>query len=234
VVAAGGRGERARTATLKQFRELGARPLISWSLDALEEAGCDPLIVVVPPDELDAARAIVDRPDVVLAEGGETRQESVRSGLTHAKTELVTVHDAARPFLTPALVLRTVAMLGERDVDGVVVGMPLDETVKRIDDDLIIETMDRSDLWRVQTPQTFVTAALVDAHERAAADGFKATDDAQVVERYGRGVALLRGARDNIKLTFPEDFVIAEAMLAPELREERGSGARGQPFGDGR
>jgi 2-C-methyl-D-erythritol 4-phosphate cytidylyltransferase len=95
-----------------------------------------------------------------------------------------------------------------------VVGLPLDETLKRVDRGAVVETVARSGLWRVQTPQTFLTDALVRAHEAARRDGFVATDDAQLVERYGRGVVVVAGSTTNIKLTYPGDFAIAEALLA--------------------
>ena len=209
ILAAGGRGERA--ATLKQFQALGGRPLVRWSLDVLLEAGCDPIVVVAPFDEIDTARQAVGRRDIQCVAGGATRGESVRSGLAHIDAEFVTVHDAARPFVTVEMVKDTAKAL-ER-ADGAVVGVPMDETLKRAGDETVIETVDRTNLWRVQTPQTFRTELLKRAHEEAAAAGLAATDDAQLVERVGGRVVIVQGSRLNLKLTFPEDFALAEAIL---------------------
>lgn len=210
ILAAGGRGERA--ATLKQFRALGGRPLICWSLDVLAEAGCDPLVVVAPFDQIDTARQAVGRRDIVCVAGGATRSESVRSGLARIEAKFVTIHDAARPFATVDMVRGTTEAL--KSADGAVVGLPMDETLKRAGDEAVIETVDRTNLWRVQTPQSFRTDVLKQAHEEAAAAGLAATDDAQLVERVGGRVVIVPGSRLNLKLTYPEDFALAEAILA--------------------
>ncbi|MGH2735023.1 MAG: 2-C-methyl-D-erythritol 4-phosphate cytidylyltransferase [Actinomycetota bacterium] len=209
IVAAGGRGERA--ATLKQFHVLGGRPLVHWSIDVLIEAGCDPVIVVVPREELDSAARTVARDGVDYVAGGATRRASVRNGLAAIESEFVTVHDAARPFVTAEMVTRTTDALD--GADGAVVGLPMDETLKRVDDAAVVETVERGALWRVQTPQTFRTDRLRQAHERAAAAGIEATDDAQLVERDGGRIVVVPGSRMNLKLTYPEDFALAEAIL---------------------
>ena len=221
IVAAGGRGERARGglgrtagrkrgATLKQFQELGGRPLIAWSLDVIVTAGCEPIVVVVPPESIPEARSLLGDGVVVVA-GGASRQESVRNGLAQVSTVNVVVHDAARPFVTPEMIERTVASL--EDAEGAIVATPLDETLKRVEGDLVADTVTRAHLWRVQTPQSFRTQVLKDAHDKAADEGFEVTDDASLVERYGGRVVVVHGTRANIKLTYPEDFVIAEAMI---------------------
>ena len=220
IVAAGGRGERARgglgrTAgreggTFKQFQVLAGRPLIAWSLDVMVSAGCEPIVVVVPPESISEARLMLGDAVMVVA-GGASRQASVRNGLAHVSTDNVVVHDAARPFVTPEMIERTVASL--EDAEGAIVATPLDETLKRVDGDLVADTVTRAHLWRVQTPQSFRTEVLKGAHDKAAGEGFEVTDDASLVERYGGRVVVVHGARANIKLTYPEDFVIAEAMM---------------------
>ena len=210
IVAAGGRGERARGARLKQFQKLGGRPLISHSLDVLAEAGCDPIIVVVPEDSLAAATRLLGG-GVTLVAGGASRRESVRNGLSHVTTEHVVVHDAVRPFVSSRMIECTLASLA--DADGAIVATPLDETLKRVEGDTVEETVSRAHLWLVQTPQSFRSEALRSAHDRAAAEGLEATDDASLIERYGGRVVVVHGSRANIKLTYPEDFTIAEAIL---------------------
>jgi 2-C-methyl-D-erythritol 4-phosphate cytidylyltransferase len=121
------------------------------------------------------------------------------------------VHDAARPFATPELVRATLAALD--DADGAIAAIPMDETLKRLTDDKIMETLDRTELWRAQTPQAFKTDVLRIAHERAVVDGLSATDDAALVEHYGGRVKIVQGSPDNLKLTFPSHFALAEAIL---------------------
>ena len=146
----------------------------------------------------------------MIVEGGPTRQESVANGLEAIHSEIVLIHDAARPFATADLttaVLRAIA-----EVEGAVPAVRVDETIKRVEDDAVVETLDRATLWRVQTPQAFRTSVLAEAHRRARSEGFLATDDAQLVEHFGGRVAVVPGERTNIKITYPEDFLIAETI----------------------
>jgi 2-C-methyl-D-erythritol 4-phosphate cytidylyltransferase len=144
--------------------------------------------------------------------GGDTRQQSVANGLAHITARTVVVHDAARPLVTPRLIERVVAAL--EDVDGAIAAVPVGETVKRAEAGHVTATIDRSALWLAQTPQAFRTEVLAAAHERASADGFLSTDDAQLVERYGGRVAVVESSPANLKITYADDFVIAEAILA--------------------
>ena len=167
---------------------------------------------MVPPDLVDLARAEAPE-DVLLTPGGATRQDSVWNGLHHVTSDYVVVHDAARPMVTSDLV-RSVLDALEEDVDAVVAAVPVDETLKLVrHGQTVTETVDRSRLWRAQTPAAFRTASLRNAHERANADGFVGTDESQLIERYGGSVRVVPGTRDNLKVTFPEDFSVAEAMF---------------------
>lgn len=195
----------------KQFRPLGGRPLLEWSLDLVLRAGCAPVVVAVPEDLIDAAHAVVHgRPGVQVTSGGPTRSLSVAAGLDQVSSDVVVVHDAVRPFATVDLVDRTVAALDA--ADGAVPALPLDETIKEVDDGFVTTTVDRARLWRIQTPQAFRTEALKAAHALAERQGFEATDDAQLIERAGGRIAVIEGTRSNMKLTYPEDFAIAEAI----------------------
>ena len=164
----------------------------------------------MPAESIDGVGASFSQRCVVVG-GGDSRQQSVRNGLQHVTSEYVVVHDAARPFVTAEMVDRTLSSLA--DAEAAIVATPLDETLKRVDGDVVDETLTRAHLWRVQTPQSFRTSILLDAHDKAAAEGFEVTDDASLVERYGGRVVVVHSTRANIKLTYPEDFVIAEAML---------------------
>lgn len=150
-------------------------------------------------------------PNATVIPGGATRQESVRNALAAVDTEHVVVHDAARPLASSRLVGDTLEALAA--CDGAVPGVPLDDTIKAVAAGRVDRTIDRSGIWRIQTPQSFRTAALVEAHERAVSEDFVATDDAQLLERYGMSVAVVEGDVMNMKITTREDFKIAEALL---------------------
>ena len=167
-------------------------------------------MVVVPEDStLDAASlgAGVD-----VAQGGSRRQDSVRKGLELVKSDRVVIHDAARPLLSPSLVERVLEALQTHA--GAVPVVPCVETIKRVERHLVRETIERSTLWQAQTPQAFRTEVLKAAHERAASDGIDVTDDAQLLETYGGIVAVVEGDPHNLKITYPTDFLVAEALLA--------------------
>ena len=219
ILAAGGIGERARVDTSeppKQFRDLSGRPVIQWPLDALVEAGCDPIVVVLPEEWMDRARELLNAPNLVLTAGGATRQESIHNGLAHVRSDRVVVQDASRPLISAGLIERVIE--GLDNADAVIAAVPMDETLKRASEGRVVETVDRSGIWKAQTPAAFRTASLKEAHERALTDNFVGTDEAQLIERYGGTVALVDGSRRNLKITWAEDFELAEALL--EVGEE--------------
>ena len=184
---------------------------MSWSLDALAEFGCDPIVVVVPAANVERAeRVTAGVGPVRVVEGGATRQESVERGLAAVINESVIVHDAARPFLAVELLKRVVGAL--TTYDGAIAALPVDETLKSVADERVVETIDRSSTWRAQTPQAFHIETLRSAHARARAEGFVATDDAQLVERAGGSIGVVEGDRRNVKLTYDGDFALAEAI----------------------
>jgi len=180
---------------------------------------------VIPAESVAETRALVGD-QVVVTAGGATRQESVRKGLAHVTSDYVVVHDAARPFVTTDMIERTLASLDE--AEGAIVATPLDETLKRVSGDLVEATVSRAHLWRIQTPQSFRTEALRRAHDKAASEAIEVTDDASLIERYGGRVLVVHGTRANIKLTYREDFMIAEAML------QRATGSVREPDGPAR
>jgi 2-C-methyl-D-erythritol 4-phosphate cytidylyltransferase len=186
--------------------------MLLWSVEMLQRAGCRPIVMVVPSQLQARARELTrGHTDVLVLAGGPTRRDSVANGLARLDAERVVVHDAARPCASPELVERVLRPLGR--YDGVIAALPVDETLKRVSQERVEETIDRSDLWLAQTPQAFVTASLRAAHEDARTQGLAATDDAQLVELCGGTVAVVHGARCNIKLTYPGDFFVAEAIV---------------------
>lgn len=169
-------------------------------------------MVVVAPDEFhDLVRTTLGDA-VVLASAGPDRQASVRNGLEKVDSAAVVIHDAVRPLATPEMVAATLDALA--DHDGAIVAAPVDETLKRVEGTEVVATVDRKELWRAQTPQSFRTGIIRDAHRRALADGHEATDDAALLEFYGGSVAVVPGDNRNLKITRAEDFALAEAYLA--------------------
>ena len=178
----------------------------------LAGAGCDPVVTVAPADLLEDAHAIAARSSgSIVVAGGPTRQASIAAGLARVDAPRVVVHDAARPLVTEADVHAVVDAL-ER-APGAIVARPLDDTLKRVEDRRVVGTVPREGLWRAQTPQAFRTEVLRDAHRRAAEEGFEATDDAALLERYGSEVLVIEARGTNPKLTRAEDFSLAEALL---------------------
>ena len=171
---------------------------------------------MVPEDLIELARAQAT-PGVELVAGGPTRQHSVGNGLALVSSDVVVVHDAARPLVTSSLVTNVLQSMAD-GIDAVVAAVPVDETLKRVSEMTVLETVERSTLWRAQTPAAFRTSSLKSAHEHAAAEGFVGTDESQLVERYGGSIKIVNGTRDNLKVTFPEDFAVAEAMIEAARR----------------
>lgn len=169
------------------------------------------MIVVVPEDDLDSATSALQSVHAEVVPGGPTRQHSVANALARVATPRVVVHDAVRPFATVEMVHRTVAALD--DAAGAVAAVPVDETVKTARGGRVLQTLDRSSLRLVQTPQAFDTEILRATQRAAEAERWHATDDAQLLERYGHEVAFVEGSRRNLKITYEEDWLLAEAMI---------------------
>ena len=233
VVVAAGAGLRAGPGEPKAWRTLGGRPLIRWSVEGLLAGGAEEVIVVVARDRLaqvDEALAGLDGWRAVT--GGNTRADSVQAGLaalTAARGQPVLVHDAARPFVSRTHVERLLAAL---DVaDGAVPALPVPDTLKR-GDGLIDETVSREGLWRAQTPQAFRFGRLKAAYRRWPATE-EPTDDASVMERAGGHVAMVPGDPMLMKLTYPEDFLMAEQIAASRRIVRTGFGVDAHRFGPG-
>ncbi|NTV29290.1 MAG: 2-C-methyl-D-erythritol 4-phosphate cytidylyltransferase [Candidatus Omnitrophica bacterium] len=219
IIPAAGRGERLGAHLPKTLVELRGRPVIVHTLAVFERvAGISGVILVVPPEFVDVYRRVVERygmPKVLaVVAGGATRTCSVRNGLSALPSEAdyVVVHDGARPLVTVATVERGLHLALQ--AKALVAAVPVKPTIKVVDPatQVIRQTLDRSLLWEIQTPQIFERALL----ERAYADGAEATDDAALVERLGVPVKVFPGDYDNLKITTPGDMPLAEALLARE------------------
>lgn len=226
LIPAAGMGRRMQAAHNKQYLLLDGIPILAHTLALFNNHPLvDHIYVVSPVDEIPfcrreiVSRLAFDKVREVVA-GGEERQDSVRNGLRSCDAQaddIVLIHDGVRP-LFPARCLPEVIETTAR-VGACVVGMPVKDTIKEVDDHLICATPDRGRLWQAQTPQGFRYALIRDAHERALADDWRGTDDASLVERLGLPVAMVAGSYRNIKITTPEDLILAEALLRTD--EER-------------
>ena len=216
IVVAAGSGSRAGGD--KQWRLLGGRPVVRWSVEALLKAGADEVVVVVAADGLDrAAGALAGLEAWRAVAGGAERADSVRAGLdalAGAPDRTVLVHDAARPLLWVEVIGRLLEALP--GADGAIAALPVADTLKR-GAERIEGTVDRAGLWRAQTPQAFRADRLRAAYA-AWPEGSPPTDDAAVVEADGGSVRLVQGDPRLMKLTFPEDFAMAEALIAGQIR----------------
>jgi 2-C-methyl-D-erythritol 4-phosphate cytidylyltransferase len=211
VIPAGGTGSRMGHATPKQFLRLGGVPILVATVRCFAAHPDVRAVVVAAPAALVAPtermlRPHVRRPALVVVAGGAERQESVWRALQAlpAATELVAVHDAVRPFVSRRLIDAVAA--AARETGAAICAMPVAETVKRVQDGLVQATVDRTGLWRVQTPQVFKTGLLREAHDKARLDGVVGTDDAMLVERLGHPVRVVPGREENVKITTPEDL----------------------------
>ena len=216
MLVAAGRGERLGADRPKAFARLGDLPLLAESLRRLDDCPwIDGIVVVAPPEWEEPAILVVEEIGAskvtACVPGGETRSASVRSGLAEVPDEaaIVLVHDAARPVLPDEVVRRLLDALAE-GFDGAVPVLPAADTVKRVQDGVVVETLVRDELAVVQTPQAFVAAAL-----RAAADG-EGSDCASLVEARGGRVKAVAGDVRLLKVTTPSDLEQVAAWLAAE------------------
>lgn len=217
VVVAAGSGDRLGAGRPKAFAALAGRPLLAESIERLERSDwVDALVVVAPPEweepTILLAEELVAAKVVSVVAGGATRAESVRSGLAEVGPDaiVVLVHDAARPLVDDALLERLLAPLSE-GWDGVVPAVPVHDTLKRVCDGRVVETLDRSSLAAVQTPQAFRAEALRRAF---AGDLAGATDCASLVERNGGRVCVVDGDPRLLKVTTPADLEQVERLLS--------------------
>jgi 2-C-methyl-D-erythritol 4-phosphate cytidylyltransferase len=220
IIVAAGSGTRLGGEVPKQYLDLCGKPLFCHSLHVFDSAPwVDRLVLVVPPGDMDTpVRAILRehpvRKPLELAPGGASRQGSVFNGLLSCdpRTGIVFIHDAARPFITPAETLRCVE--AARVHGAAVLAHPASDTIKKADDSaMVVSTLDRSTLWQIGTPQAFSFPLILSAHKKALSEGFSGTDDAALVERLGHPVLLVSGSRWNFKITGPEDLMVARAVM---------------------
>lgn len=220
IVPAAGSGKRMQGNLSKQYLPVDGKMILLHTLCVFElSPDIDEIILVAPEEDIPMVRKMIIEPRGmskvchVLA-GGKQRQDSVRNGLAIVgdHTDIVLIHDVVRPFISQNLIHQAVR---EAEKHGAVtVGMPVKDTIKRVNPDgWIVETMNRQFLWMAQTPQAFRRSVIQEAYRRADQDQFYGTDDASLVERMGLQVKMINASYANIKITTPEDLLMAEFLI---------------------
>ena len=222
VIAAGGSGTRFGGDIPKQYVELCGYPVIAHTIKSFEN--CDlisEIIIVTHRDYVvycqDLARELNFKKITTVIEGGKTRQESVFKGIKQLSDDIthVLIHDAARPNISGDTINRICETLVEHSACAV--GVKVADTVKVSEDgEFISETLDRSKLWQIQTPQAFKKELILKCHKNAAFEGFEATDDCMIAEKYGVKIKLVEGNRANLKITDFNDLAVMEGLMKCE------------------
>lgn len=227
IIPAAGLGRRMQHDTPKTYLHLAGKPILIHTLEVFEKVPeVHEVVVVVHPEDLEFCQEEVIeayplKKVLRLVPGGKERQDSVYNALRvlwkHAKElDIILVHDGVRPLVDPAQVGKVVA--AARRHGGAVLGIPCQDTLKRINARGEVQgTVDRRELWQIQTPQAFRAALLWRAYQEAMERGFYATDEAALVEALGETVVVVPGSPLNLKITTPDDLKIAEAILASSL-----------------
>jgi 2-C-methyl-D-erythritol 4-phosphate cytidylyltransferase len=226
VIPAAGSGIRMGLEEAKQYLELGGKPLLAHTLRTFQASHLvDEIIIVVPEKDVDyCLQQIVQRYQLSkvhrVISGGERRQDSVRNGIEAVADNCrwVLVHDGVRPFVSIELIEKVVK--AARRFRAVITGLPVNETIKQAGSKgNVLRTIERRDLWLMQTPQIFRREDIHLAHQEALRRGWtEATDDAFLVEKMGISVKIIEGEERNIKITTPHDLQVARFLLSTESR----------------
>ncbi|SFB24724.1 MULTISPECIES: 2-C-methyl-D-erythritol 4-phosphate cytidylyltransferase [unclassified Bacillus (in: firmicutes)] len=217
IIPAAGQGKRMGAGKNKLLLELDSIPVLIHTLRVFEaDEQCESVILAINPHDEAELKELLQaysiQKVVALVPGGKERQHSVFEALKTLKGEvIVLVHDGARPFIKQEMIHKLVLKAEQEGAS--LVAVPVKDTIKKVQNDEVVETVERSSLWAVQTPQAFRFSLILEAHHQADHDDFLGTDDASLVERMGTSVFVVEGDYDNIKLTTPEDLYFAEAIM---------------------
>ncbi|MEH7343921.1 2-C-methyl-D-erythritol 4-phosphate cytidylyltransferase [Bacillus sp. JJ1532] len=221
IIPAAGQGKRMGAGRNKVLLEIDQQPIFIHTLRVFElDENCEGIYLAINPQDENEMKALLNEYDIskviALAPGGKERQHSIYNALKCVKQEgIVLVHDAARPFIDKNL-LDSLVIAAEKN-GAAILAVPVKDTVKKAAGNIVTETVERTSLWAVQTPQAFRFSILMNAYQKAEADHFLGTDDASLVERTGQDVMIVEGNYDNIKLTTPEDLYFAEAIIRKRM-----------------
>lgn len=221
ILLAAGQGKRMGASRNKILLHLIGKPVISYSLNTfLNDPACKHIVLVTQEEEQDLLAAMVKKEtkkkkcQITIVSGGCERQHSVYNGLKALldQKNIVMVHDGARPFVT----LKQLKLLHQKvqETRAAILGVPVKDTIKRVIEGIVQETVPRETLWQIQTPQAFYGEDLLAVHVRAQQEEYLGTDDASLIEKYSHlPVSMVLGSYENIKLTTPEDMLIGEAIV---------------------
>lgn len=218
VIVAGGTGKRMRGRD-KLFLSFDGTPLLAITLEAFQKhPGIDTIVLVAGSEtgkrfEMEILNNFDLSKLSAVVEGGKRRQDSVYNGLLGFKEEpdLVLIHDGDRPFVRQSLIT---AVLAGAKAGGAIAAVPARDTLKWVEkEEYIVKTLDREVIWQAQTPQGFPFRAILSAHEKAAREGWEVSDDASLLELMGERIRVVKGDYDNIKITTPEDIILAQGIF---------------------
>lgn len=220
IIAAAGMSNRMGNKGNKQFILINNKPVLAHTIEKFEQSKyIDEIILVAKDDDIDYCRKEIVRKYKFnkvskIVRGGEERQDSVYNGILalSENTDIVLSHDGARPFVKGENILDGIE--GVLDFGACVIGVPVKDTIKVVgDNNFVSNTPKRITLWAAQTPQCFTKDIIMEGYRKAIKDGFKGTDDSSFVERLGLEVKMILGSYENIKITTPEDLIMAESIL---------------------
>jgi 2-C-methyl-D-erythritol 4-phosphate cytidylyltransferase len=238
IVPAAGLGRRFGPGTNKPFHLLGGKPLVVWSLETLQSVEeIEEIIPVLKEADREKAAEVFGQHNLSkvkkIASGGKERQDSVYNGLNliEDRDGIILIHDGARPFIEKDLIEKAIKELlippasplekggkgGLKGFDGVVLGVPVKNTIKEVKKSMVKRTLKRDSLWAIQTPQVFHYRTILSVYERAIKEGFYSTDDAALIEKYGGKIRVIMGSYRNMKITTPEDLIAAEFLLSRSI-----------------
>lgn len=218
IIVAAGSGKRMNLGINKQYIKLEEKEMIAHTIDTFYNNGnVDEIIICIKKEEeeffIDKILNKYNYKNVKIAYGGEERQDSIYNGLKkiNINCEIVLIHDGARPFVSDDIINKSIEVAKEKQ--AVVVGVPVKDTIKVVENGIVKHTPQRSTLWSAQTPQTFKYDLIMKAYEEAYKNNYYGTDDSMLVEFIGQNVSMIMGSYDNIKITNPEDINIAKKIL---------------------
>lgn len=223
LIPAAGVGKRMGASINKQYLQLDGMPIVARTISVFEQSPLiESIYLVIPAEEIPycqehVVRAYKFSKIAAIIPGGKERQNSVMNGLRAmrehvSEDDVILIHDGVRPLITEELLRESIAVASSQD--GAIVAVPAKDTIKSVTNGFVTGTPDRNTLWQAQTPQSFRYGVIYTAHQAAETDLYMGTDDASLVERNGGRVQIVRGDYHNIKITTPEDLVLAQAFLA--------------------
>ncbi|HCE67278.1 MAG: 2-C-methyl-D-erythritol 4-phosphate cytidylyltransferase [Geobacteraceae bacterium GWC2_55_20] len=229
LIPAAGMGKRMGASVNKQYLLLDGLPIVARTISVFERSPLiDSIYLVIPAEEIPYCREhVVEacgfKKVAAIIPGGKERQNSVMNGLNAIRDiadddDVILIHDGVRPLVTEAILSESISVA--RIMDGALAAVPAKDTIKVVSNGIVVDTPPRDTLWQAQTPQSFRFGIIHAAHLSAEAAGFTGTDDASLIERNGGKIGIVRGDYRNIKITTPEDLILAEAFLAGTEKEQ--------------